>query len=73
MAKLGDTKCKDVECIVCPFNSMAIGFCLDFNSNKTLNENLKRIKRYISETRYKNISESLQKEYLTTEGNKENE
>lgn len=73
MAKIGEQKCCDIDCKLCPFQSMAIGFCLDFNSELTLNEGFEMHKRYIPETRRETIKKILKRTYRQVRKEEEDE
>ena len=73
MAKIGEQKCCDIDCKQCPFSSMAIGFCLDFNSNLTLNEGFEMNKRFIPEARKETIRKMLKRKYFQVRKEEEDE
>lgn len=78
MAKIGEITCKEMACQCCPFQSLPIGFCLDFNSSLTLNEGYEMHKRFLSNYQKEKIKKVLNKKYKVLEvkleeGNENNE
>lgn len=67
MAKIGEMKCSEMNCMCCPFQSMPIGFCLDFNSNLTLNEGYELNKKFLTPYQKEKIAKILNKKYKVLE------
>ena len=67
MAKIGEMKCKEMECTCCPFQSMPKGFCLDFNRNLTLNEAFEKNSRFMTAYQQEKVKKILEKTYKVLE------